>query len=71
MQLSSEPGHNPDPPEPPRAYIMVVVLLVVVLLVVLLVVVVKSSHLLQKSLHFLVLHFLKKYKILLKSIMKI
>ena len=35
MQLSREPGHGLDPPEPPRAYIiLVVVLLVVVLLVV-------------------------------------
>ena len=40
MQLSRDPaGHDPDPPEPPRAYIMVVVLLVVVLLVVVLLVV--------------------------------
>ena len=44
MQLSSEPGHGPDPPDPPRAYIIVVVvLLVVVLLVVLLVVTPKGN----------------------------
>ena len=46
MQLSRDPaGHDPDPPEPPRAYIilLVVVLLVVVLLVVLLVVTPKGN----------------------------
>ena len=50
MQLSRDPaGHDPDPPEPPRAYIilLVVVLLVVVLLVVLLVVTPKGNF--QKS----------------------
>ena len=49
MQLSSEPGHDPDPPDPPRAYIIVVVVLLVVVLlgVVLLVVTPKGNF--QKS----------------------